>query len=186
MMQIVLLLVIACTLLLVVGFLVRDTFSKRRRRLNELKTTDPPAALEADIAPRPLMDRIFAEDDHRFAASEGKAVLRVFLTERRRVAFSWLRQTKGEATRILRLHLRAVRSDFALRHAVEIQLILHTLLFFAVYALLWFLVACYGAHSARSLIRNVVTLAGSLSGLGGRILADAGRSGMIAQSHGHA
>jgi hypothetical protein len=70
---------------------------------------------------------------------------------------------------------------------LEFQILAHTLVFFAVYALLWSIVATYGAFWARGFMRNVVTLAGRLSALGARILADADRSGLrLARSHGHA
>ena len=134
------------------------------------------------------MDRIFDEDDLRFVVAEGgRRIRKQFLRERRRIALAWLLQTRREATRILGLHLRAVRTDLSLQPAVEFQLLFHTILFFAVYALLWSLVSCYGAFLARAFMRNVVVLAGRLSGLEGSIVADAGRSSVrMAQSHGHA
>jgi hypothetical protein len=56
-----------------------------------------------------------------------------------------------------------------------------------VYALIWSVVATYGAFWARGFVRNVVALTGRLSALGARILADADRSGpRWAQSQGHA
>ena len=128
------------------------------------------------------------EDDLSFVSSEGvQPIRRQFLQDRRRIALSWLGLTRREAIRILRLHLRAVRTNRSLHPLLEFQILAHTLLFFAVYALLWSIVATYGAFWARGFVRNVVTLAGRLSALGARILADADRSGLrLARSHGHA
>jgi hypothetical protein len=189
MIQLVLLLSIACTLLVVVILLLRDAGRTRAAWGNE----DPhryagPPVLHAEIPSRDLMDRIFAADDLRFVSCERVAgIKRQFLRDRRRIALSWLSQTRREATRILQVHLHAVRTDLALQPGVELQLLLHVLLFFAFYLVLWSLVSCYGAFWARSLMRNVVDLAARLSGLGTSILADADRSILrMAQSNGHA
>jgi hypothetical protein len=184
MIQLVLILIIAFTLLVVVGLLLRDAFG---RGLGDRDTPET-ASLQADIPSRALMGRIFAEEDLGFVAAEhSRQLRRQFLGERRRLALCWLGQTRREATRILRLHLRVVRTDGALQLAVELKLIFHTFLFFAVYGLLWSLVSCNGPFWARSFMGNFVLLAGRLSGLGGNILADAGRSGLrMAQSQSHA
>jgi hypothetical protein len=187
MIQLVLILVIGCSLLVIVGLLLRDAMRTRPERSTAVGAGGS-APLQIQIPSRALMDRIFAEDDLSFVAAEGSRLIRKqFLKDRRNLALAWLSQTRREATRILGFHLRAVRTDAFLRPSVELQLVLHTVLFFAVYALLWCLVSGYGAFWARGFIRDVVTLAGRLSGLGGSILADAGRSGLrVAQSHGHA
>ena len=185
--QLVLILVIACTLLLVVGFLLRDAFRSRSKD-REAMAAASPTLPRAEIPSRALMVRIFAEDDLSFVAAERAGpIRRQFLRERRRIALSWLGQARREATGILRFHLHAVRTDLHLHPAVELKLIFHALLFFAVYAMLRVLITFYGAFWARSFIKNVVMLAGRLAGLGGSILADAGRSGLqMAQSQGHA
>ena len=100
--------------------------------------------------------------------SEGVGpIRRQFLQDRRRIAMSWLDLTRREAIRILRQHLRAVRTNLSLHPLVELRLLAHTLLFFAVYALLWTIVATYGAFWARGFVRNVIALAGQT--LGSRI-----------------
>jgi hypothetical protein len=186
MIQLALVVVIAFSLLLVVGMLLRDAFGRRGRSTAAQATELTTPALQAELPSRVLMDRIFAEDDLNFVKAERwRQIKKEFLRERRRLALSWLGQAKREALRILRLHLLAVRADLALHPATELKLIFHTFLFFAVYSLIWSSVFCYGAFWARAFMRNVVTLAGSLSGLGGSILADAGRSGLrVAPSHG--
>jgi hypothetical protein len=187
--DLILVLIIAGGLLTVVGILLRDSFGKRRPSRDNYATMEPPEPLSpVEVPPAALMDRIFAEDDLGFVSGEGiRPIRRQFLQDRRRIALSWLGLTRREAIRILRLHLRAVRTNRSLQPLVEFQLLAHTLLFFAVYALLWSIVAGYGAFWARGFVRNVIALTGRLSSLGATILADADRSGQrLLQSHGHA
>jgi hypothetical protein len=186
--ELTLILIIAVGLLLVVGRLLRDALGKRGASRDDFSAMEPNEDLHPlDVPPAALMDRIFAEDDLSFVSGGDMRLIRQhFLRDRRRIALSWLERTRREAIRILRLHLRSVRAHRSLRPALELQILAHTLLFFAVYALLWSIVATYGAFWARGFVRNVVTLAGRLSGLGARILEDAGFAGpRLAQSHGH-
>jgi len=180
--HLVLIIALACTLLLLVGFLLRDALGGRGRR-----HISAAAPSYGEIPSRALMDRIFAEDDFSFVAGEGtKQIRRQFLGDRRKLALAWLSQTKGQATAILRSHLTAV-GTLDLQPATELKLLGHAILFFGVYAVLRVLVGFYGAFWARSFVKNVLTLAGRLSGLGGSILADAGRTGLqVARSQGHA
>jgi hypothetical protein len=187
--NLVLIIVIAAGLLWVAGLLLRDAFRNSGAARDDYAALEPEEALlTLEVPPAMLMDRILAEDDLRFVSGESvEPIRRQFLLDRRRIALSWLGQTRREALRILRLHLRAVRSNLSLHPLVELRLLAHTLLFFVVYALLWSIVATYGAFWARGFVRNVVTLTGRLSALGARILADADRSGLrLAQSQGHA
>ena len=70
MIQLVLILVIACTLLLVVGLLLWDAFGRhdRRQRRDDGRDSGIAPPLPAQLPSRDLMDRIFAEDDLSFVA----------------------------------------------------------------------------------------------------------------------
>ena len=187
--QLVLIVIIAAFLLLIVGRLLGDALRKRGSTRDDFAAMEMGEALRpVQVPPVMLMDRIFAQDDLTFVSSEGlKPIRRQFLQDRRRLALSWLELTRLEAVRILRLHLRAVRTHMSLQPLVELQLLSHTLLFFLVYTVLWAIFATNGAFWARGFVRNVVTLTGRLSSLGARILADADRSGLrLTRSHGHA
>jgi hypothetical protein len=187
--QLIVVVIIAAGLLLVVGCLLRDAFGKHGVARDNYAALVPDELLHrVEVPPAALMNRIFAEDDLTFVSSEGvRPIRRQFVQDRRRIALSWLGLTRREAIRILHLHLRAVRTNRSLHPLLEFQLLAHTLLFFAVYALLWSIVATYGAFWARGFVRNVVTLADRLSALGARILADADHSSLrLARSHGHA
>jgi hypothetical protein len=182
-------LAIAAALLAVVVILLRDSLGKRRTARDSYAAMEAAGSLTpVQVPPAELMERIFAEDDLSFVSCQGvRSIRRQFVQDRRRIAISWLGLTRREAIRILRVHLSSVRTSRSLHPVVEFRLLLHTLFFFAVYALLWGIVASYGAIWARSFMRNAVALAGGLSALGARILADADRSGLrLAQSHGNA
>ena len=182
--QLILILLITFLLLVFVGLLLRDALRGGKAKHQAVEPPSP-LPLQVQLPARALMEQIFSEDDLSFVTGEGdRQIRRQFLHDRRKLALAWLSQMRRESSRIIGLHLHAVSTSM-LRPAIELQLLLHIILFFTVYALLWSLVACYGAFAARSMVRNVLTLAGSLSGLGGSILADAGRCG-LAQSHSHA
>jgi hypothetical protein len=181
--------ILAAGLLFVVGLQLRDAFGQRRPNRDDYTGMEAGQfRAPVNIPPAMLMDRIFAEDDLTFVSAKGvRPIRREFLRDRRRIAMSWLNLTRREAIRILRQHLATVRTNLSLQPLVELQLLAHTLLFFAIYALLWTIVATYGAFWARGFVRNAISLAGKLSALGSRILADADRSGLrLTQSHGHA
>jgi len=179
--QLILILLIAFILFAVVGRLLRDALRGGEAKHPAVEPASP-LPVQVQLPARALMEQIFSEDDLSFVTGEGdRQIRRQFLHDRRKLALAWLSQMRKESSRIIRLHLQAVSTSM-LRPAIELQLLLHIILFFSVYALLWGVITCYGAFAARSMIRNVLTLAGRLSGLGGSILADAGRSG-LAHSH---
>ena len=175
----------------VVGRLLWDAFRKK-----VTATRDDYAALEpeealltVEVPPAMLMDRILAEDDLCFVSGESaEPIRRQFLQDRRRIALSWLGQgPAGKPFAFSACTSARCAGNLSLDPLVELRLLAHTLLFFLVYALIWSVVATYGAFWARGFVRNVVALTGRLSALGARILADADRSGpRWAQSQGHA
>jgi hypothetical protein len=176
-------LVLVSIIVAILGFLAIVMMRRKPAGSGPAAKIGPVELPTVELPSRALMSRILAEDDLGFIDGEGvRAIRKQFLQDRRRLALSWLLQTRRQATAILGFHLRAVRTDFSLRPSVELQLALHTLLFFATYAALWSLVTCYGAFGARAILRNVVNLSGRLAGLGGSILADAGRP-RIAESY---
>jgi len=184
--HLVLIALIASGLLFITAILLRDALRKGRPTRDDYSLIEEEPLTPATPG-RLLMHRIFAEDDLDFVTSEAAGpIRREFLQDRRRIAMSWLQFTRKEAMRILRRHLHAVRTNLSLNPLVELQLMAHTVLFFATYTLLWTIVATYGAFWARGFVRNAVVLTGKLSDLGSRILADADRSGLRpAASHGH-
>jgi hypothetical protein len=109
-------------------------------------------------------------EDVEFAAQLGSPrILHLLLRERRRLALKWLRQTRREAGRLLRQHVRAARHAADLRPAAEVRLWFHAGLFLIVYEVLLTAVRLYGPFRTRAFVRSVFAMAGVLADLGDRI-----------------
>lgn len=133
-----------------------------------------PAEYLVRLPPHALLNRCLSVEDAEFAASLGSpAVLRLLLRERRRFALEWLRQTRSEAARLLRLHVRTVRHAPDLRPVREASLLFQAGLFLAVYEMLVLTVWLYGPFRTRRFVHAVHGLAGVLTVLGTRIAAGA-------------
>lgn len=131
------------------------------------------------LPPRALLDRFLSAEDVEYAATlNSPAVVRLVLRERRRLAAAWLRQTRREAGRLFRLHIRTVRQAQGLRPAAEVKLMFAAGSFFVVYAVMMAAVGLYGPLRTRRFLESVQTLANVLSNLGGRIAESIG-PGMV-------
>ncbi len=133
------------------------------------------------LPPKALLGRCLSIEDVEFAAQLGcPRIVRLLLRERRRLALKWLRQSRREAGRLLRQHVRAARHARDLRPAAEVRLWFHAGLFLMVYEVLMTAVRLYGPFRTRAFVRSVFAMAGVLANLGDRI------AGAITTSHGHA
>jgi hypothetical protein len=122
------------------------------------------------LPPRGLLGRCLAIEDVEYAEGlRSREVLRLLLRERRRLALGWLRQTRREASRLFRLHIRLARHAPDLRPAAELKLIFQLGVFFLLYQVLAGVVSLYGPFRARSFVNSVHSLADVLARLGGRI-----------------
>jgi len=119
---------------------------------------------------RGLLDRCLAPEDVEFVAFlNSPPLLRLLLHERRRLALAWLHQTRREAARLYRLHIRSVRHAAGLRPAAEARLISAVGLFTIIYVLIVGTVWLYGPFRTRAFLHSLKVLAGVLLNLGGRI-----------------
>jgi hypothetical protein len=119
---------------------------------------------------RGLLDRCLSPEDVEFVAVlNSPPLLRLLLHERRRLALAWLHQTRREAARLYRLHVRSVRHAAGLRPAAEVRLVFAVGLFTVVYALMVGTVWLYGPFRTRAFLHSLKVLAGVLLNLGGRI-----------------
>jgi hypothetical protein len=100
--------------------------------------------------------------------------------ERQRLAMAWLRQTRREAGRLFRLHIRTVRQAEGLRPAAEVKLVFAAGAFLVVCAVMMAAVELYGPLHTRRFLESIRKLAGILSNLGGRIAASIG-AGLVPQ-----
>jgi hypothetical protein len=128
---------------------------------------------------RMLLDRCLSAEDLAFISSfESRALLRLFVGERRRLAVAWLRQTRREAQRLLQFHVRSVRYAVDLRPGAEARLFLAAGLFLLVYGMMLGIVFWYGPVRTRRFLQSLQGLAGVLSQLGERIAASIASGGL--------
>jgi hypothetical protein len=124
------------------------------------------------LPPRALLDHLLSSEDVEYASRvNSPLVLRLVVRERRRLAAAWLRQTRREAARLFRLHVRTARQAEGLRPVAELKLIFAAGSFLAVYSIMMAAVSLYGPLRTRSFLQALQSLATVLSNLGGRIAA---------------
>lgn len=131
-------------------------------------------ALESQDLPRPpsraILDRCLSLEDIRFVTTiRSPELLRLLLSERRRLALRWLKQTRTEAGRLFRSHLRAARHAQNLRPVTEFRLLFDFTSLVLIYQLLSVLVRFYGPIRTAGFLRLAHSLSHVLANLGGRI-----------------
>jgi hypothetical protein len=121
---------------------------------------------------RSLLNQCLSPEDLDFVKlRKSPALLELFLHERRRLAVGWLRQTRREAQRLVRLHVHSVRYAADLRPAAEARLFLSVVLFMLLYAAMLTGVLWYGPLRTRRSFQSMRALAGLLAQLAERIVA---------------
>lgn len=132
------------------------------------------AAPESQDLPRPpsraILDRCLSLEDIRFITTiRSPELLRLLLSERRRLALRWLKQTRTEAGRLFRSHLRAARHAQNLRPATEFRLLFDFTSLVLIYQILAILVRFYGPIRTAGFLRLAHSLSRVLANLGGHI-----------------
>lgn len=126
---------------------------------------------ELELPPRALVERIFATQDWDFISRQSPPqIQRAFLEERRGIALSWLRETRGQAARLLDFHLRIVRRNVNLRPAAEIGLAFRYALFLLESEVLGLLIWLGGPFHSRRMVGYAVSTAQQLSYIRGQLL----------------
>jgi hypothetical protein len=91
---------------------------------------DSAPALFAEPFPQQLGDRLFGSEDWDFVVKERSARLRrLFLQQRTALALSWLRGVRGNATKLIRVHSAAARTNSRLEPLVEVRVVVDYLFF---------------------------------------------------------
>jgi len=133
-------------------------------------TTSDLDGCSAYLPPRALLARCFSAEDVAFIDKlQSRQLSKLLFQERRRLALEWLRQTRREAARVFRAHVRMVRHAADLRPGMECRLLWHAGSFFVVYQFLQLVVRLYGPVRAHAFVHSVSALGGILSDLGTRI-----------------
>jgi len=84
-------------------------------------------SLQGGLLPEELVQRIFARDDLDYLSSSAapKAVRDLFVSERKRIALSWISQVRCQISSLKRFHVGAARSYAQLGLGTELKLACH-------------------------------------------------------------
>jgi hypothetical protein len=113
-----------------------------------------------------LLDRIFGPDDWEFVSSHApKRAQRLFLQERKEIAFYWLSQIRSLAKTAMRIHIACARKSAELRPVLELRLAIDYFIIRVkcafVAAILWL----GGPLALRRMIKQVGGLSDELRGM---------------------
>ena len=90
------------------------------RRDEGEEVTGTPMALT--LPSQDVVDRIFSWEDLRYAQTLPKRIQNMFMRDRRRLAFLWIRQIRATTISLTRDHVRAVRRSSTLKLWRELQI----------------------------------------------------------------
>jgi hypothetical protein len=128
-------------------------------------------AVQMELPPRALGERIFSPEDWDFiTAHTTPGIQRLFLRERKILAYSWLRQTRRNIGRLMDFHRKAVRRNIRLDPSLEFRLALDYALFLLMYEILLGLIWLRGPFCARRIVGYAASMADQLAYLSGHIL----------------
>jgi hypothetical protein len=159
---------LAVLLIVLLGFLLhrskREPASDGRQLLADGAANN--ARLPADDRRKELLDRMFGPDDWEFILSRAtKDVQRLFLRERRELAFCWLSEIRSRAKAAMRIHIARARASQNLEVLPELRLMIEYFLIQAkcglVAAVLWL----RGPVGLRRMVQQIVNLSDQLGGL---------------------
>jgi len=160
-----------------------------RRGISEVPRSNSlpePSEYWVRLPRRALLDRCLSGDDLEFVLGlNSPRVLRLLLTERRRLAHEWLRQTRREALRLFRLHVRSARHAAGLEPMAELKLLSSMGVFLVAYSAMFGAVSLYGPFQTRRFLDSLSLLANVLSRCGSRIAASI-PAPAISQAHAQA
>lgn len=139
----------------------------RARSAEKERPASPGAGSQEFVVRLPqtnLLARCISLEDVAYVSGlRAPSLSHLLFRERRRLALLWLRQTRREAGRLYRLHLRTSGQAVDLQPVAELQLLFHFASFLIVYQILISVVWLYGPVRARAFVRSVRALADILA-----------------------
>ena len=127
--------------------------------------------VQVELPPRALGERIFSQQDWDFISTHASpGIQRIFLQERKALAYSWLRQTRNKIGQLMNFHRKAVRRNIRLSPSLELRLAFDYVLFLLTYEILCGLIWLRGPFHARRTIAYAASMADQLAYLSGHIL----------------
>lgn len=162
------------SLLLVVLFLfLRRTITAPAKIESLSDAHEALNALQSELLPDWFVDRLFSEEDWKFARGHASThIPSLFDSERKTVALSWLKQTQEHVARLMDFHLRMARQRPDLKPFVEMKLTLEYAQFQLLCKLLAGLIRMVGPIRVRSVAGYAVNIATHLGAVSEKALAD--------------
>lgn len=125
-----------------------------------------------------LADRIFSSQDWDFVRREASyQVQREFQRERKRVALLCLKQTRGDAVRLMKFHRRTIRHNIEVNPSVEIRLAVNYLALLFLCAVLQMLIRARGPFRTRKMVGRAFGVANELWSVSERLMSGLNASG---------
>lgn len=117
-------LAVGLLLTVLVFFLIRRSIASAHDRAESSKGQGLLGAFPAEFFPRELTARLFGSEDWEFIAKQGSEKFkRLFLQQRTALALNWLRGVRANATRLIRVHSVAARTNSQLEPLVEVRVV---------------------------------------------------------------
>ena len=123
MIQLVLFLAVAALLLVALLFLARRPVHLEDGAQAVLHATRALSSLQVDLLPPEMVSRIFAKEDLDYVSScSSEEVRRMFISERGRIALSWVRYLRQNILSLRQFHLKTARLYSRLSFRAEVSL----------------------------------------------------------------
>jgi hypothetical protein len=120
------LLAIGFVLIVLLGYIFRSSESAPAVDSSDLLAAKraPAVCLPSEERGKELLDRIFGSEDWEFVLSRApKEVQRLFLRERKEIAFCWLAEIRSRAKAAMQFHIAQARTSENLQALLEIRLL---------------------------------------------------------------
>ncbi len=129
-------------------------------------------ALQVGLLPHELVGRIFANDDREYVASTApRPLYELFLSERKKVALSWVNQVRTQVLSLKRFHLGAARFYTRLSVRTEIELAWHFTALLTACRALQCLIYVAGPFAAPRMVGATATVAARVCEISEKSLA---------------
>lgn len=165
--------VLGSLVLVVLFILFRRGMVPARSISNVPDARDTVNTLQSELLPDWFVERLFSKEDQIFAhGADSLDISRLFDSERRTVALSWLKQTQEYVAQLMDFHARLARQRPDLRPTAEFKLTLEYVQFYLVCKILAGTIRLVGPIRVRSLAVRAVEMATQLGSISEKLLTE--------------
>jgi len=160
------LLAIGLLLIALLAVLLRRTESVEDERFSQLSNDSFSGSLRFEERWKDIVERIFGREDLDFVVSQGsKELLRLFLSERKRIALCWLSEIRNQARTAMRFHVSHARRSRKVVALLELRVALDYFSIRLKCELIAFVLLLRGPVALRGMVGQASHLAEQLRGL---------------------